>query len=298
MFGALPSLNAIKMFEAASRLKSFKLAASELNVSPTAVSHQVRNLEEALNTKLFIRRTRSISLTAEGEQLAAAVHRSLRDLLQSVNAVRDVSDILHVGTTNSFAAMWLVPRLEAFKKLNPGVEVQLHADDRLYEPDNDRRIDMVVRYGKYREQENAELLINENLGCFATPDYWHRYKATGQGIFLCASWKNKSLPQQDFKLIPSDKSQEVYYFSDENQMLQAALAGQGIAIISELLVNIPLQNSWLTQGLKGVSSSMSGLDYYCVVPNRNQSNQNVLRFVAWLRAHLTSEGDAVTQIPQ
>ncbi len=302
MFNTLPSLNALKMFEAASRLKSFKLAASELNVSPTAVSHQVKNLEDALKVKLFVRHTRSISLTPEGERLARDVHNSLRIVLQSVNALSDTSNVLHIGTTNSFAAMWLVPRLEDFKRQHKNIEIQLNADDRLTDPSSDLRLDMTIRYGEFKEQDAAKMLINENLGCFATPDYWQRFNKKGRGVFLCTSWKNKSLPQQNFKQLISDfdssgGSQEIQYFSDENQILQAALAGKGIAIMSELLVEIPLSNGWLTQDLRRLSDTISGFDYYCVIPKRNQRNQNVTRFVSWLGSQMTNEGNTATQVP-
>ena len=114
MFGRLPSLSSLRTFEAAARLKSFKAAAQELNVSPTAVSHQVRALEDRLQLSLFERRTRAVALTREGEQLAAAAYKALSVLQDTVDDLSGQASRLGVGTTSAFAALWLVRHLQDF----------------------------------------------------------------------------------------------------------------------------------------------------------------------------------------
>ncbi|SIS55779.1 LysR family transcriptional regulator, glycine cleavage system transcriptional activator [Neptunomonas antarctica] len=294
MFNRLPSLTSIKVFETAARLKSFKDAADELSVSPTAVSHQIKSLEDALKIKLFLRHTRSVSLTHEGELLATTANRVLRELMHTINEITTSPDTLHIGTTNSFAAMWLVPNLEDFQNNNSDIDVQINADDNLYDVDNDRRIDMVIRYGKFKDQPGAELLIHESPGCFATPTYWQQLASTDCWTFLCTKWKNQSLPEQNVeqllnKLIPGNKQFIIRSFNDENQVIQAALTGQGIAIIDEILVQNSLSNGWLLRGFEEVSSALAGLDYYCIIPERNRHNKATLYFVSWLRNKITSD---------
>lgn len=288
MFTHLPSLTSIKAFEACARLKSFKLAAEELNVSPTAVSHQVRGLEEALQLKLFVRHARTVSMTHEGEVLAETASKVLSELMHTVNSITAMPNTLRISTTNSFAAMWLVPNLNEFQRMNPLIDIQIRADDALHNVHTDKGIDMLIRYGKFTEQDGAQLLINESLGCFATPSYWQESSTLASWTFLCVKWKNIKLDLQDYQqvladMLPNKQPFVIRYFNDENQILQAALAGQGIAILSELLVKNPLAQHWLTQGLNEVSPRLIGLDYYCIIPARNSDKQTALNFIKWLK---------------
>ncbi|MCE9687154.1 LysR family transcriptional regulator [Shewanella sp. AS16] len=288
MFKHLPSLTSIKAFEASARLKSFKLAAEELNVSPTAISHQIRSLEDALHLKLFLRHTRSVSLTSEGELLADTATRVLRELMLTVNVITETADTLRISTTNSFAAMWLVPNLGDFHNMVPKIDIQIRADDELNNLEADKGIDMVIRYGTFTNQPEAELLINESQGCFATPRYWQDLNKREDWTFLCVKWKNTRLTQQNYQellegVVPDNKHFTIRYYNDENQILQAALAGQGIAILSELLVKMPLSQGWLRQGLDEVSNTLTGLDYYCIIPERSRHNQTAFGFLDWLK---------------
>ena len=299
MFNRLPSLNSIKTFEAAARLKSFKQAASELNVSPTAVSHQVRALEDNLKIRLFERRTRSVLLTKEGEQLAASANKLLQDLLNVVNELTSAPNTITLGTTSSFAAMWLVPNLADFQKQNPDIDVKIMADDSLIDIENDRRVDMVIRYGCFRpEQLGASLLAQEALGFFATPDYWLAHAGDFENAtFHSTQFKNTDLPSLEIEpllknSLPNSTSNSaqinIRYYDDENQTVQAALSGQGIAIISKVLVATPLANGWLQQGLDKSTEELSGLDYYCIIPQRNQHNKAALRLESWLQTQLSA----------
>ncbi|WP_340678294.1 LysR substrate-binding domain-containing protein [Paraglaciecola sp.] len=293
MFKHLPSLTSIKVFEACARLQSFKLAAEELNVTSTAVSHQIRSLEEALHLKLFVRHVRSVSTTKEGELLAETASKVLCELMHTVNTLKTLPNTLRISTTNSFAAMWLVPNLSDFYQINPQSDIQIRADDALNNVDTDKGIDMVIRYGKYTEQPEAELLFHESLGCFATPRHWQDVSKVECWTFLCVEWKNAKLNQQDYRhlledIVPANKSLHIRYFNDENQILQAALAGQGIAILSQLLVKTPLTQGWLQQGLNDVSDSLIGLDYYCIIPARSRESHAVFNFLSWLKDRIVN----------
>src|SRR6188768_1770577 len=125
--GRLPPLNALRAFEAAARHLSFKNAARELHVTPGAVSHQVKQLEESLGMPLFRRLTRALELTPDGNALLPKVQEGLRNLAEAVERVRSRGEArtLTVMAPPNFAARWLVPRLASFTEQNPGLDLHL-----------------------------------------------------------------------------------------------------------------------------------------------------------------------------
>lgn len=127
MIPRLPALNALRVFEVAARHLSFKRAAEELSVTPTAVSHQIRGLEADLGVVLFRRLTRALELTPEGEVMLPKVREGMECFAAAVRQVRArvPGNILVVLAPPSFASRWLVPRLQTFSHLAPGVELHL-----------------------------------------------------------------------------------------------------------------------------------------------------------------------------
>jgi LysR family glycine cleavage system transcriptional activator len=133
MAARLPPLNALRAFEAAARLKSVKKAAAELSVTPAAVSHQIKQLEDYLGVELFRRTARSIELTDAARTALPKFTAGFDSLVQGVVALRarDDSSALSVSVTPSFASCWLMPRLHRFFKQHPGVDVRLTARTRV-----------------------------------------------------------------------------------------------------------------------------------------------------------------------
>jgi len=295
MFSRLPSLSCLRTFEAAARLQSFKAAAQELNVSPTAVSHQIRALEERLQLRLFERRTRAVGLTPEGEQLAVAAHKAMRELMEAVNTLSGQANRITLGTTTAFAALWLVPRLNAFRQQHSDVDIRVQAEDGLSAIEHDRRLDLVVRYGRCPEADSSvKWLGRERLGLFATPDYWRSLDSARTLVLLVTRWKNPQLPKLDIEALLSPVLDDparlsVQAFDDENQVVQAALAGQGIAVSSRLLVAMPLDKGWLQPAPQEPSQAVLGLDYYAVIPERNAGKTAVQNLLNWLSASLQTE---------
>lgn len=297
MFQLLPSLNAIKAFEAAARLNSFKDAANELNVTPTAISHQIRALEDTLNIRLFERKTRAVTLTREGELLAVTANQSLQDLLSTVNQLKGSPRTLTISTTSSFAAMWLVPNLADFQAESPDINIQIRAEESLIDIEHDRRVDMAIRYGELPKEDERKALIHqplfqEYLGFFATPEYWKKHRENpAASVFFCTQWKNPKLPmlgiEEAIKKTTPNTLPSIRYFNDENLTAQAALSGQGIALISQLAVANSVKNTWLTQGKEEMAATITGLHYYLVIPKRLQANQAVKSFKDWLQRTLT-----------
>src|SRR5947209_987635 len=148
MTARLPSLNGLRAFEAAARHLSFTRAADELNVTQTAISHQIRRLEEQLGIPLFVRRNRALALTREAEAYLPAVRTAFDDLRQATARLRrPASDgLLVVSTMASLAAKWLVTRVAGFQEAHPGIEVRISTSPHLVDFDREA-VDMAVRYG-------------------------------------------------------------------------------------------------------------------------------------------------------
>ena len=127
----LPPLNALRTFEAAARLCSFKDAADELCVTQAAVSRQTRHLESALKTDLFLRAHRRVELTEAGRKLYTTVHRSLIDIAETSREIQHSSGSTHLNlhVTSSFAQLWLVPRLNALRSRYPDLHLNLVSVD-------------------------------------------------------------------------------------------------------------------------------------------------------------------------
>lgn len=291
MFSRLPQLNSIRVFEAAARLSSFKTAAEELNVTPTAVSHQIRNLEEKLGTLLFERKTRAIELTPEGLQLAQVSHQALQQIASKLEDISRIQTVLNVTTTSSFAAMWLVPRLACFQKLHPEIQVAIRTGEQLDDLQNDRRIDLAIRYGQYDEQDvNATKLITEYFGAYATQNYLNGCKSLKNATLIETQWQNKNLPsvawkQWLHKYDVNTYNPKIRYFDQEHHVIQAALAGQGIALVSSVLVQTSLQQNWL-EPYKN-DCLLPGLTYYLLSSPFSKDLRKVVVFQNWLIRELS-----------
>ena len=170
MFRRLPSPTALRTFESAARLGSFKAAAEELRVTPTAVSHQIRALEERLGRSLFARSTRSIALTAAGREIATVLTRAFVTIRDVIDEVVSEKAVITISTTASFATLWLVPRLIDFYARYPDYCVQLETTTRPTNLMQERRIDLAIRYGRgpYEELDTTPL-FSEAIGAYVSP---------------------------------------------------------------------------------------------------------------------------------
>ncbi|MBC3875828.1 LysR substrate-binding domain-containing protein [Undibacterium flavidum] len=143
-------LGAIRAFEAAARLGSFKLAAQELSVTPAAISHQLAALEDYLGTSLFLRTNRLVQLTATGKILSEQVSSSFAQLqkaLEQASTLPTNEQVLVVSAAPSIAAKWLVPRLSRFHAQYPDIDLQLSSENQTHDFIKNASIDVALRYG-------------------------------------------------------------------------------------------------------------------------------------------------------
>lgn len=291
MFSKLPTLNSIKVFDAAARAGSFKGAAEELFVTPTAVSHQIKALEASLGTLLFVRKTRAIELTDDGELLAKTAYSILQQLANTVSEISSTKNIITVSTTSAFAAMWLVPNLSKFNQLHPDIEIAIKTGEQVDDLEKDKKVDLAIRYGSYDEKTpHSYLLIDEKIGMYASPNYIAEHVPSQPMNLLETRWQiqKTNLPKFTWQALLNDTKYKgnkdiIKQFTQEHHIIQAALAGQGIALVSNLLVENALKQGWLVQCnyIEGVKE-IKGLSYYLLVPERNIYSTSIKAFKQWI----------------
>ena len=171
MTARLPSLNGLRAFEAAARHLSFTLAASELNVTQTAISHQIRRLEEELGIRLFIRKNRALALTPQARDYLPGVRAAFNDLRLATDRLlrRDDDNVLTISTLASLAAKWLLPRLSTFQETHPGIDVRITTSTSLVDFRNGD-VDAAIRYGRgHWPGLRAEWLMADELFPVCSP---------------------------------------------------------------------------------------------------------------------------------
>ncbi|WP_373457591.1 LysR substrate-binding domain-containing protein [Cupriavidus taiwanensis] len=180
-------LGALRCFEAAGRLLSFTKAAESLSLTQSAVSQQIRHLEDRLGYVLFVRQPRNLKLTPKGEALFETTTRALHDIQQTIQKLGLPNAPLQVNCLPSFALQWLMPRLTEFHRDQPDVSVRLKAEfqalDRQSMDAED--IDVAVRYDPvHYSQLHADVLLDEYLIPVATPEYLAQHPGLSDGASL------------------------------------------------------------------------------------------------------------------
>lgn len=293
----LPPMSSLRAFEAAARHRSFKQAASELGVTPTAISHQIRSLEEHLGGKLFERRARKVALTADAQTLYPVLRDGLDSFAQAVEHIlaSRTRAIVTISATTAFTAKWLVPRVSRFQAKWPDIDLRLQASDELVEV-GARGVDLAIRYGRgsYPGVTSTPMLAdrfapvaNPKLGV-SSPDDLHRvpiihfdWRRSDPAHPTWTSWFGAAgLAEID----PASRLR----FSDESHAIQAAVASQGVALLSLVLVHDEMESHLLESPF---GPSIEGLTYHLVEPASEQRSAHVLAARDWLLA----EVDAISR---
>ena len=175
----LSSMTALICFEAAARSSSFKKAAQEMNVTPAAVSHQIKALETDLGCSLFLRRHRGVELTEKGAFLFLAIQRGFETISEAVTQLRDQPEAVDVtiGTTTAISSLWLTPKISAFWKLHPAITVSQIVSD---VPVRTSRCDLSIHYGNPQE-EGVEYrkLFQDHIVALGTPGFIAEHRIAG-----------------------------------------------------------------------------------------------------------------------
>ncbi|MGR3886993.1 LysR substrate-binding domain-containing protein [Pseudomonas sp. 1152_12] len=299
MFASLP-LTALRTFESAARLLSFKAAAQELSVTPTAVSHQIRVLETWLGVPLFERLPRQVRLTEGGERLFHSVHGALLDVAQSLDTLRPQRSTGHltVSTTPAFAALWLVPRLGRFYAAHPDINLRLDTQCEVVDLQQDASVDLVIRYsiGHYPNLY-GQCLFDEFFAVYGSPEQVAR-ASTQVPTLISVRWHNSELYARGWQawcdkasLRWLDHRLPAREYDEEHYALQAAIAGQGLVLASNILVSESVASGLLVPYRPQVSVSGAGYSALCV-PGRER-HPPVRAFFQWVQEEAKLSGHAL-----
>jgi DNA-binding transcriptional LysR family regulator len=287
------SLPALRSFDAAARTGSFKAAAAELGVTPTAISHQIRSLEDQIGVALFVRQTRKVSLTAEGGRLATATSRGFQEIHDALEELQNASSRLTIAATPAFAALWLVPRLAGFESRHPASKVHVETATDLLDLDRDRRIDIAIRYGAgpYTGLV-AQTVAEETFGAFAHPGLLESVRDIRDATLIETRWRSTDLKPVGWDdWLAAQGADPAGFtnrrvFDQEQHSIQAALAGQGIVLASRLLVGDMLERGWLAEYRP--QTRISGLCYTAVSLPGHAETRKVRQFLSWLKEETES----------
>jgi DNA-binding transcriptional LysR family regulator len=290
----LPPLDLIRGFEAAARTLSFTLAAEELCVTQSAVSRQIRALEEHLGVTLFERRPRSLALTGQGLALQRTAAELLERLQETVNRLRaDVaSPQLTVTTTGGFASLWLIPRLRTFTALHPDVDVRISATYKAIDLERSL-VDVAVRYCRAEEAaEDAVRLFGEELFPVCSPDLLNRGPHPVHTLadlqhhallHMNMEWASDPMDWDTWLVArghPGLKPAASIRFDSYEQMIQAAAGGQGVAMGIGRLVSGLMASGQLVAPF--CERTIGSRAYFVIRSRLTGDRPQVLAFVNWL----------------
>ncbi len=291
MVARLPSLNGLRAFEAAARHLSFTLAAEELNVTQTAISHQIRRLEEELGLKLFIRQSRALALTPEAADYLPGIRAAFQDLRTATDRLLRKGDdrVLTISTLTSLAVKWLLPRLSSFQEKHPDIDVRITTSTELVDF-RASNVDAAIRYGQGRWPGlDAEWLMAEHLFPVCSPKLLTGERALRQPEDLKhATLLHTSSTVDDWRLwltaagLPAHLSQNRGLTFDLAFMtIQAAIDGLGVAMGHTAYVADDVANGRLVVPF---DVSMPSAGYYFVTPQDRPATAKLDLFRDWLRA--------------
>lgn len=297
----LPPLSTLRVFEAAGRLLSFKAAAEELGITPSAVSHSIQTLEDWLGVPVFVRNNRSLSLSPAGVAYLPRVRDALVALSEATAAVpgRLGGDPLRISVAPTFALRWLLPRLPAFQQANPEVTVSIDTDQRVVEFPRDG-FDLAIRMGRGGwASVRAERLVTERLIPVCTPALAARLRTPAD---------LRSVPllhvvsvREDWRAWAAARGVDALdlrrglRFDTVHLALDAALQGLGVAIGHKPLTDGTLAGAdradgGLVEVLGPPVASESA--YWLVTGNQGPLRPEAARFRDWLFDQLAADRPA------
>ena len=286
-FQRLPSLNGLRVFEVVTRHLNFRVAAEELGVTQGAVAQHIRGLEAELGLKLFERLPRTLALTEAGRRYVANIRRAFELISEATDELKPEPLHLTISVTPSFASKWLIPRLLEFTSAHPDIDLRILASDRIANFQTDA-VDLAVRYGRppFGPGLNADLLFEqiivavgspllvEKLGLPGDGDNLARYALLHDAHNFWPQYLEAALPQATALAVKNIR------FNQTSLAIEAAVAGQGLALASTFLVEDDIASGRL---LKVLPMELNiGADFYVVSPRKPRYPHSVAAVRGWL----------------
>jgi LysR family glycine cleavage system transcriptional activator len=296
----LPSLNGLRAFEAAARHLSFTNAAAELNVTQTAISHQIRRLEEELGIPLFIRQNRSLVLTPAAQDYLPGIRAAFQDLRQATDRLlrKDDDRVLTVSTLASFAAKWLLPRLASFQETHPEIDVRITTSMELVDFRTDN-VDAAIRYGRGQWPDvRAVWLMADELFPVCSPALLkgqhplREPKDLAHHTLLHTSGYNDDwrLWMTAADLPIKATARQGLTFDMSFMTVQAAIDGLGVAVGRTSYVQDDIEKGRLVVPFNIAMPANAG--FYLVSPNATAHAPKLNAFEKWLVAATKQTGQA------
>ena len=290
----IPNLDLLMGFEAAARHLSFTKAGEELFLTQSAVSRQIKDLEEQLGVELFQRRHRALALTEAGQQFYAAAAQVLTTMRTATSRLRAQAGrkTLSVTTTNSFAALWLIPRLAGFTRTHPDVEVKITAETRVQDLERDG-LDIAIRHGPASlAGPNALRLFGERVFPVCSPKLLKKLPLKEPGdlknhCLLQYSDPEGRHPWLNWKTwlevagIADLRPASTLSFSGYDQIIPAAVAGHGVALGRIPLLRDLLASKELVAPFK--HSAYPARAYFAILSKTAAGRAEAMDFVEWLK---------------
>ncbi|QPM90519.1 LysR substrate-binding domain-containing protein [Pseudooceanicola algae] len=294
----LPPLNGLRAFAAAGRHLNFRAAAGELGVTQGAVAQQVRGLEDHLGLRLFLREPRGLVFTDEGRVYHAAVSRAFSQLVEATGALRSSPARVTISVTPTFASKWLIPRLADFTQAYPDIDLRITATDRVSSFHADG-IDLAVRQGQppFGASLHADLLFPQEVIAICSPNL----VAEDDLPLDAAALSRRTLLNDTHDLWPKFsaaafgqvvESRRELRFNQTTLSLDAALAGQGVALASRFLVQRDIEAGRLVQPIG--TALDGGLDFFLLVPRQGASSAST-HVRSWLLEVAAGQGRSQPQ---
>jgi LysR family glycine cleavage system transcriptional activator len=290
MRSSFPPLSSLIAFEAVARRRNFTVAANELHLTPSAISHQIAKLEEFLGVRLFERTARNVELTDAGEDYLQRVGGALAAIGAATDNVRKgVRNTLHVHSTPSFASLWLMPRLTDFAKAHPGISLSmsssvLHSDFSVGQADID------IRYGVPNWPGLTVLpIFDEKIMPLASPDFIQRHRIRTaeelmqvpliQSTVSVVQWPDW-FGSRGIAYAPAGYA---YRFDRAFMAMDAAVQGLGVALESTSIGEVHLRQGRLRPVFEEQDWFLPVQAHFLVYPARHAQRSEVVSFVEWVR---------------
>jgi len=317
----------LRAFDAVARHLNFRAAGEELSLTQSAVSRQIQALEDEVGTALFLRHTRAVELTSAGSQLLRATGMALERIDAAVRQIRQSAGRKSVAITTwaSFASMWLIPRLEAFQREHPDIDIRIDASDVAVDLAT-ADVDLALRYVvPQAAPPGAIRLFGEQLTPVASPwllkeHHLARVEDLAKMTLIEAGDAHRTRHlewltwqrwlDQFGSAAPPGKTargakaavahkltpQRWLYFNYAHQIVQAALTGQGVALARLPLVAESLASGALVEPLPHTRMD-SPLAYWLLVSPRSTLRPEVKAFCDWLQQQAAATREAIGDVP-
>lgn len=295
MLNLFPGLRSLRAFDAAARHLSFTRAAADIGVTPAAISHQIKELEDQIGASLFARTSRTMRLTREGEILQGAAIESLEALTRALQKIRKQKNAkqLKISASPSIGAKWLVPRLDRFLATVEGADVRIDVSSNVLDFDRDD-LDVAIRFGEGKYPGlRSDLLFQDHVFPVCSPRLITKSKPLNtprdllhhQLIHL--DWEAQGLPWPNWRMwmqaagIRDFDDTRGLHFGQTSLAVQAAIDGQGIALGDSNLVADDLAAGRLVKPFELSVRAPPQFAYYIISPLETADAPMVKAFREW-----------------